>query len=304
MKMDRLERYFEENYSIHTVNSVEECLHVFGPSGHFYPGWGFFRGQSNVNYELTSTLDRFKKKEKPSNEKLLIRQFKKIANNYLSSEILPKTSFEWLSLMQHYGIPTRLLDVTSSPFIALYFAVKDWENEADAVVWSFSPNRIHECSLNRLKTADFPLSIPERPYGGYGHLPEFLSNDLFDETFMTGKYKVAMILEPERAEKRLSQQQGAFLVTSGWELSTQEVLFDVMFDEDHLSEKTRHMKGRLDGTVGKVVISGRIKEKVFRTLLNMNINASTLFPDIYGAAQYVTETVKVFEYIANRWNLK
>ena len=54
----------------------------------------------------------------------------------------------------------------------------------------------------------------------------------------------------------------------------------------------------------KVIIPSNIKKKLFLQLLDMNINSSTLFPDLSGAARHVAEYVKSTEYIGNRWNLR
>jgi hypothetical protein len=301
-EMKRLHEYLEENKAIIYINSVEECIETFSRSGNLSSTFGYFRGHSNSDYALVSTLDRFGNDEYGQNEKLLIRQFKKSALNFLKSNQLPTTAFEWLALMQHYGVPTRLLDLTTSPYIALYFAVCDFENKNDAAVWRINPSLLHEGSIIKLQSTDFPYKLSMHGF----HQPELLSEEYFVETFLSGKYEVCFILEPEKAEQRLYQQQGAFLVSSGRGVTTDNILAEVMFE---LIDKKSYKygggkeKGFWDWNIVKVIIPSKIKKQLFLQLLDMNINSSTLFPDLSGAAKYVTEFVKCSEYIGNRWNL-
>lgn len=234
--MEKLTSYLEKNNAVFRVKSFEECMEMFSHTGKLSSTFGYFRGHSDADYALVSTLDRFGNDKYGQNEKLLIRQFKKIALNFLSPSQLPNTTFEWLALMQHYGTPTRLLDLTTSPFIALYFAVTNYEEEKDAAVWRINPSLLHEGSLEKLKETEFPYDFSMHGF----HQPEFITDKYFHETFLSEKHKACFILEPEKAEKRLYQQQGAFLVSSGIGRRTDEVLSEVVFD---LIEKKSYKYG-------------------------------------------------------------
>jgi hypothetical protein len=52
----------------------------------------------------------------------------------------------WLVLMQHYGLPSRLLDWTRSLIVAAYFAVAHEDIDADAAIWLLAPERLNECA--------------------------------------------------------------------------------------------------------------------------------------------------------------
>jgi hypothetical protein len=78
-------------------------------------------------------LDSFKAQEI---EYLLLKRFKARAGVYLSQVARDTDTVGWWTLMQHYRAPTRILDWTLSPVVALYFAVADdWDSEG--VLWSF-----------------------------------------------------------------------------------------------------------------------------------------------------------------------
>jgi hypothetical protein len=104
------------------------------------PGW-LFRGQQDARWELKTSLERHTPPERSQSEAedLLLREFRRRAHVYLQPHHIPDDQGEWLAVMQHFGAPTRLLDVTKSPFVALYFAIEDaTDPDRDCAVWAFN----------------------------------------------------------------------------------------------------------------------------------------------------------------------
>lgn len=92
----------------------------------------FFRGQANASWKISPSLYRQGLFE---SENLLLTEIRHIC----PTEI-PENRFEALVKMQHYSMPTRLLDTTTNPLVALYFACEsNTEKENDGAVYIF-PN--------------------------------------------------------------------------------------------------------------------------------------------------------------------
>jgi len=82
----------------------------------------------------------------------------------------PKESFDWLFLMQHYGVPTRLLDWSESPLVALYFAVDSSSEhfDSDAALWVLFPTRLNKnANIHNKEEEDYIPSFEDPELQSY-----------------------------------------------------------------------------------------------------------------------------------------
>ena len=238
------------------------------------PDWKF-RGQSRSSWDLTTSLERtlkpflpeYQRKDKTQSvkewEDAIVRLFKREAPNYLIGR-LPETEIEWLALMQHYGAPTRLLDWTTSPYAACYFALENAEEEPCCAVWAVNITYFQRFAFMVIQQhGGYDLTKPLRRYD-----PHYL--DLVLNEQILGVFPV----EPFRRNERLMFQQGMFLVPGNPERT-----FMANF------RTAVHGADWLENCIRKIVIPAGLRSQVLFDLEKMNITRATLFPGIDGFAQ-------------------
>ncbi len=178
---------------ISTVGDLVAKLKAQHPNRNM-PIW--FRGQSKLSWPLVPKLMRGATAE---SESFLISRFKQNATILLPQR--PTSSFEWLFLMQHYSLPTRLLDWSESPLVALFFAVMDNDAE-DGALWVLLPTLLNERSNMR---PDYPSEIPAFDDSLINYRPETIAGER-----VTRLFPIAGIAP--RNSSRMQAQQGTFTI--------------------------------------------------------------------------------------------
>ena len=162
----------------------------------------WFRGQSDSAWNLIPGLGR--RDAKPVAESTLIKRFKQNAVPHLQSK--PSTEWEWLFLMQHHRLRTRLLDWTESPLVGLFFAVDDpGFDQKDATLWCIDP-----VALNHNANIRFTHNLEIPAFDHDNILDNYLPTTIARET-QSSLPPIAAIAS--RNSSRIAAQLGTFTIS-------------------------------------------------------------------------------------------
>ena len=177
-------RYIAKNLSS-ISDLVKELKNDLGD----YEGPVWYRGQANKNWRLLPRLCRLQNEVDEMN---LIRQFRQSATMLLDPR--PQETQEWLFIMQHHGVPTRLLDWTESALMAAYFAV-DQEPDSDGALWVLLPMELNE------QAGIYELPAFEETNVLINYLPEYIEQST---TVKYGPIAISATRNNPRMESQLS----------------------------------------------------------------------------------------------------
>ena len=244
----------------------------------------FYRGHSDTNYLLAPSIMRHNKWLSTES-----KMYNDIIINCPESFSKCNTHLEKLVEMQHYGLPTRLLDITRNPLVALYFACEShYDNYGEVVLIAAEKNNIKypqsdtvsvlsslplfsrkiqndikDFALHSKNDDEFNKKIPrlhheirlEKP----AFLPEIIKEEVTD----------SFIVYAVKNNNRIVKQDGAFIICGLIENS--EALNKYRLKED---EK-------------RVILLIDNKEQILKSLDNLSINKATLFPEIECVTEYI-----------------
>ena len=150
-----------------SISSIIDLLE--SSSSRFHARW--FRGHSDSAFSLTPALFRQSETGPVYDEAGMFHEFQR---RYPERSHDHKSTFEWLTLMQHYGIPTRLLDWSSNLLVALYFCCCREKQEADGAVYILDPTVLEKSfSLNPLHDIMVTISSKSSFYEKIFNMREF-----------------------------------------------------------------------------------------------------------------------------------
>lgn len=221
-----------------------------------------FRGQADSRWLLEPSFSRFVKDRTCrwalDREYHMQRLFRLDAHNYIQPPILPSHTNQlalWWSAMQHYGVATRLLDWSCSPYVALYFAIESI-SESDAALWIVHPHTINN------------LAKEKYSFSGDKFIDHFISESESD---------LLWFYEPAVKTDRMSAQQCWFSVAA-----------------DPRKEHSQIIRSHCDSdALRKLIIPSELKAEFLSKLHYMNISSRTVYPGLDGFSKSIQEFLKI-----------
>jgi len=288
-----------------------------------------FRGLVHSEYDLESSLERESKavyRRWEVLEELTLPEFMARARSHLRASLIPTDLLTWLAEMQHSGAPTRLVDFTYSPFVALYFAIRSGYHDIDLA--SLTPIEQEQLISLLVKAGERPPRTHIRLWA----IDAKAVNDRFKKVVLAAKEKPEQ--EPSNTageffvswagfrrqrgiitdeQKRLSmlieellsddfqdalKETGCICTTPpaafNSRLASQQGLFMINFVDDlnFWKSLTMMMEG-CRGWAKTVTIPIKSIPIIERELFKMNIHEQSLFPDMQGLAGFIRQKIRL-----------
>jgi len=296
-------RSYDEPFSklvwTETAKSWQDLLEWIGE----LQGSWCFRGQREAAWTLQTSLDRavrvsYKNVKAPTPdgryfhhsghyhldrrdvERDLLFRFQQQAHQFIPHLPPVGDKASWFALMQHFGAPTRLLDWTSSPYVALYFAVeekphekndgkendKEEEDDGYSAVWAVNLDWLETKKQKHLE------SIDQKEWAPY-------LSGLLEQR---GEPLIVKI-DPPQANERMSAQQGFFL----WKLYEGTPFFDqilISMMRDPINERP---------VIRKLKVGEAFRIEFLERLQSMDIQRGSLFPGLDGFCKFLKTDLEI-----------
>ena len=260
-RIDSLQKYIAELIKIKFDNE-EETL--------------FFRGHADIKWKLSPSIyrEQWIKKEHILFRELIIR--------HPSSFKDQRSTFEKLTKMQHYELPTRLLDVTTNPLVALYFACSKHDNAVGEVhlfkvrnedIKYYDSDTISSISnISRINN-NFNLKLLPKDIKKFNECDEVkkLIHEIRDEKpyfeakIIPKDLEKAIFVKPKLDNERIIRQGGAF------------ILFGINGEKYKPAVLSNIYKPQ---KIHKFIIADSAKESIVKHLKLLGISHSSLFPEL------------------------
>lgn len=274
------------------IDSISSLLNVINNAKKQYPGAElFFRGQSEQYTSITPSIYRNSRIEK---EDLFFKEYILRNPDEFKDD---KTTFEKLVRMQHYKLPTRLLDITSNPLVALYFCFEEKPRKlGELILFVIKPERVKyydsdtvsvvaNVSRRPCGTLDISSFILTPPEDDKQFIKRFNAEDCiqyllheikhekpyFKDAIEKNHLECIWCVKPLLNNRRIIKQDGAFL------------LFGIKGDKSQVAD--------FDSMIQVVKFDVHKNNQLRKDLSLLGITKDKVYPELDTTAEYLKETL-------------
>ncbi len=239
------------------ITSIAELLKALEENNNEYNGTVWYRGHANSDWKLVPGHYR---QRISASESSLKAKFKQNASMLIDTS--PNSSFDWLFLMQHYGVPTRLLDWSENPLVALYFALeKGASEESNAALWCLRP-----CELNKAAR----INDPSEEFYIPSFEDEVLKNYSMEQLSQNTNLQLLPVATiATRNNVRIQAQLGVFTI--------------------HHHDKVAIENIGTGSHIIKYIIPGSYKKDLIKQLKLLGVTKFQLFPELSSIGDIMKE---------------
>lgn len=243
----------------YTINSIDDLMLLIQMLLKDKNERLWYRGQSDASWDLVPSVLR---KDFSNVESFITNDFYIKVRQILPNSPQKENYSAWLSMMQHYWLPTRLLDWSMSPLIALFFAVENkQEKDVDSCLWCLYPRSLND------KLGFGPFILPSDAYT----VQQMLVRAFKDKEKIEAQFedKIVACCSVQN-DLRMYSQQSAFTVHN-----TDRKLVDICDDE----------------MLCKFIIPSYARSKFLHALDIFGIHQGFIYPDMEHIAKDIRNRV-------------
>ena len=264
-----------------------------------------FRGQGKSDWHIQSSLERLierfystdiQQQIYPSGfETEMLREFQWKYSNYETAN-MPKHDeiIEWLSIMQHYGSCTRMVDFTFSPYVALFMAIDSSEGDNEFTIWCL--NHLTLSSIfskdHNTERVNLLFDNPNNKSSIYDFANQLLIDSVNGVRREFRPY--VHLVKPCKANKRIVEQQGLFAIPERIDIPFEDNLFALVNNREPVFVEFKDIidysySGKMlrseDYFLIKIDIPAKFRYNITKSLYLMNMTAQSLYPGLAGLAK-------------------
>ena len=232
--------------TIESFDKFRQIVHGITPDERY-----FFRGEPRDYFDLIPKIGRMQKPEFSTgyyDEGSILTRFKNQAVSFLTQP--PRSEWEWLALAQHHGLPTRLLDWSTNPLVALFFSVG----------YPLSENELRKVKIDN-----------ENYDGGAAFYFLTIKESFIDPTQVTNPltHQYVGLYSPTHISPRIRAQGGVFTIQPD--------------PRQPLNERLKK------SAIRKYRIPYEARENIRKELRLFGVHHASVFPDLDGLSAYLQQ---------------